>query len=209
MRLQFLPSDNPVTNYPTKNPRDEVFKVLKKAFTGVMLLMCLAYSTTALSAAGRDPYKYFFDESWGNFQDELKNAREQGKQGILIFFEMDECPFCHRMKETVLNQPKVQAYFKKYFLNFAVDIEGDVEVTDFQGHSMTQKDFAFKSNRVRATPVFAFYDLTGKRVMRYTGATNGVQEFMWLGEYVVNGDYKKMPFTKYKREKRSTALNKL
>jgi thioredoxin-related protein len=181
--------------------------LLKKSVVCVFLFMCLIYSGTAVSSGGRDPYKYFFDETWGNFQEELQNARNQGKQGILIFFEMDECPFCHRMKETVLNQPKVQAFFKKHFLNFSVDIEGDLPVTDFKGQTMTQKDFAFKSNRVRATPVFAFYDLTGKRVMRFTGATNGVDEFMLLGQYVVDGEYDKMPFTKYKREKRSAALN--
>ena len=183
------------------------FVTLKKPLLGLLLLICLIYSGTALSAGGRDPYEYFFDDTWGNFHEELQNARNQGKQGILIFFEMDECPFCHRMKETVLNQPEVQAYFKAHFLNFAVDIEGDLDVTDFDGQAMKQKDFAFKINRVRATPVFAFYDLTGKRVVRFTGATSGVEEFMWLGEYVVNSEYEKMPFTKYKREKKSASLN--
>ncbi len=171
----------------------------------LIFFLSLGYSSVAMSAGGRDPYKYFFDESWGNFSEELDHAREKGKKGILIFFEMDECPFCHRMKETVLNQPQVQAYFKEHFINISVDIEGEVEITDFEGHSMSQKDFAFKINRVRATPVFAFYDLQGERIVRFTGATNGVEEFMWLGEYVVSGEYKNMPFTKYKREKKSTA----
>lgn len=170
------------------------------------VIVCLFCSgivaDNALAAGGRDPYKYFFDETWGDFSEELARAKEEGKTGVLLFFEMDECPFCHRMKETVLNQPEVQAYFKKHFLNFSVDIEGDLEITDFKGNKMTQKDFAFKDNRVRATPVFAFFDLTGDRVVRYTGATSGVDEFMWLGEYVVNGVYKKMPFTKYKRQKK-------
>ena len=71
-------------------------------------------------------------------------------------FEMDECPFCHRMKTTILNQPEVQAYFREHFLIFPVDIEGDVEITDFSGATTTMKDFAFKQYRVRATPVFAF-----------------------------------------------------
>jgi thioredoxin-related protein len=109
------------------------------------------------------------------------------------------------MKETVLNQPEVQAYFREHFLNFSVDIEGDVEITDFEGNAMKQKDFAFKKNRVRATPVFAFYDLSGERIVRYTGATNGVEEFMWLGEFVVNGEYKNSRFAKYKREKKKAA----
>lgn len=157
------------------------------------------------AAAGKDPYTYFFNETWGNFSEELEKARAEGKKGILIFFELDECPFCHRMKNTVLNQPEVQKYFRERFLNFNVDIEGDVEMTDFQGATMLQKDFAFKVNRVRATPVFAFYDLEGKQVVRYTGATSSIEEFFWLGEYAAEGHYKKMNFTKYKRQKRKAA----
>jgi thioredoxin-related protein len=58
---------------------------------------------------------------------------------------------------------------------------------------------------VRATPVFLFYDLDGNQVARYTGATSGVDEFLWLGEYVVDGGYRDMPFTKYKRNRRQQA----
>ncbi len=157
--------------------------------------------TCAQAAPERDPYKYFFDQSLGDFTEELARAKAEGKQGVMLFFEMDDCPFCHRMKTTVLNQPEVQAYYRKHFLSFPVDVEGDVEITDFQGRTYTQKNFAEKVNRVRATPVFAFYDLQGRQVARYTGATSGVAEFMLLGEYVADGHYKEMPFTKYKREK--------
>jgi len=90
---------------------------------------------TCVWAEARDPGEYFFDQTFGDFSEELVNAREQGKQGILIMFEMDECPFCHRMKATVLNQLEVQDYFKQHFLIFSVDIEGDVEIIDFQGRA--------------------------------------------------------------------------
>jgi thioredoxin-related protein len=84
-----------------------------------------------------------------------------------------------------------------------VDVEGDVEITDFEGRSMPSKDFAFKVNNVRATPVMAFYDLDGKQVMRYTGATRDKQEFLLLTEFVEKGLYKQMRFTRYKRERQS------
>ena len=84
----------------------------------ITLLMCMFTQTTAVAAAGKDPYKYFFNETWGDFKEELANAREEGKKGILIFFEMDECPFCHYMKMNVLNQPEVQDFYRKNFLNF-------------------------------------------------------------------------------------------
>jgi len=154
------------------------------------------------AAGGKDPYKYFFNETFGNLQEELQRAKAEGKKGVLVFFEMDECPFCHRMKETVLNQPEVQEYFRKYFINISIDIEGDVEISDFEGQPISQKQFAVKVNRVRATPVFGFYDLEGNQVVRYTGATSSVQEFMWLGEFFVSGEYKNGKFSNYKREKK-------
>lgn len=153
-------------------------------------------------AAGNDAYTHFFNETFGDFSEELANAKAGGKKGVLIFFEMDECPFCHYMKKNVLNQPEVQAYYRERFLSFAVDIEGDIEMTDFQGNVTTQKSWAEK-NRVAATPVIAFFDLEGKPVHRYTGRTSGKEEFLWMGEYVADGIYRSMPFTRFKREKKS------
>ena len=165
-----------------------------------LLWIGLLLGSLAQAEGSRDPLEYFFDQTFGDFPDELVRAREEGKRGILLFFEMDDCPFCHRMKQTVLNQPRVQDFYHERFLSFVVDVGGDVEITDFTGAAMSQKDFAFKENRVRATPVFQFYDLDGQPVARFTGATSGVEEFLLLGEYVAEGHYKGMPFTRYKRE---------
>lgn len=166
----------------------------------VIVLLLLLWAGAAQAVTGKDPYTHFFHETWGQFQEELEKARAEGKKGILLFFELDECPFCHRMKSTVLNQPEVQAYFREHFLIFNVDIEGDVEMTDFNGKVTTQKHFSEKDNRVRATPVFVFYDLQGEPIVRYTGATSGVDEFLLLGEFVAQEIYKQMTFTKYKRQ---------
>ena len=162
----------------------------------------------AENAVPRDPATHFFNESWGDYQEELQNAREQGKHGIMIFFEMDECPFCHYMKTNVLNQPEVQEYFRKNFLLFALDIEGDVEITNLHGKQIRQKDFAFREHRVRATPVIVFFDLDGNPIYRHTGRTAGVEEFMWMGEYVAKGIYKKQSFVRYKKVRRKEKQNK-
>jgi len=170
-----------------------------------LLSMAFLGANAAAVAADlpRDPEQYFFDTTLGDFTEELATARSEGKKGIMLFFEEASCPFCHRMKTTVFNQPNVQEYFKKNFLIFSVDTKSGAEVTDFQGHQTTQKGlFAKIAHNRGATPVMAFFDLNGKLVVRYTGATSGVQEFMWLGQYAADGLYKKLPFTKYKREKR-------
>lgn len=166
------------------------------------LLWLLLLLPLAATAEFRDPDTHFFDDTFGDFQEELARAREEGKQGIFIFFELTECPFCHYMRQHVLSDPRVQAYYREHFLNFAVDIEGDVEITDFQGNPTTQKAFA-SANRVRATPVLAFFDLDGKRVARYTGRTSGVEEFLLLGRYVAEGHYRTTSFNRFKRAQRS------
>jgi thioredoxin-related protein len=180
----------------------------------VLCLVVFVFSITCAQAATpRDPYQYFFEQNLGDLSEELDIARDDGKKGVFVFFEMDECPFCHRMKKTVLNQPDIQDYFKEHFHSIAIDVEGDVEMVDFEGNEMTQKEFASK-NRVRATPVMAFYDLEGNQVVKYTGAASGVEEFRWLAEYYMDGIYKTkgkngrpIKFSKYKRYRK--AQNKI
>jgi len=170
-----------------------------------MLAAALLVSQVAWAAETRESGA-FFDETFGDFQDELANAREEGKTGILLMFEMDDCPFCHRMKREVLNRADVQDYYHEHFLVFSVDTEGDLEITDFAGETTTQKDFALKQFRVRATPVFQFVDLDGQPIKRgrFTGATRDAAEFLALGEYVVGGHYADDSFTVYKRSRTSS-----
>ena len=175
---------------------------MRTILRNVLLIAVSLFTVNVVAETARDPHDYFFNETFGDFSEELVNAREQGKQGVMLFFEMDECPFCHWMKVNVLNDPAVQSYYREHFLLFPVDIEGDVEITNFAGVSMSQKDFSFKENRVRATPVIAFYDLDGKQVHRHTGRTSDTGEFMLMGKFVAEGHYNKTRFTRYKRDQR-------
>ena len=174
-------------------------------FISLLMIMLGLPFTLQASEAPRDPYEYFFNESFGDYSEELATAKEEGKKAVMVFFEMDDCPFCHRMKTTIMNQPEVQAYFRERFLIFAHDIEGDVEIVDFDGNETTQKDYAVKVHRVRATPVIAFFDLKGNRIVRYIGSTYSAEEFKWLADFVADGHYKTTKFTKYKRARKKAA----
>lgn len=168
--------------------------MLQRFFVALLLLI----SSTFTLAETRD-VQGFFDQNLGDFKAELATAQKEGKQGILLMYELEDCPFCHRMKETILNQSEVQDYYRKHFLIFSVDINGDNALVDFSGKETTEKKFAAEQ-RVRATPVFAFYALDGKPMARFTGAAKDVGEFMLLGRYVAEGAWKSMPFAKYKQQ---------
>jgi len=150
-------------------------------------------------AETRDAQQYFFDAKMGDFKSELATAKKEGKKGVLIMFELDDCPFCFRMKQTILNQPEVQDYYHQHFLIYPIDLKGDVAMVDFKGKQTTEKAFGLEQ-RIYGTPVFDFYDLDGNRVTRFPGAAKDVNEFLLLGRYVVEGAYATMPFAKYKRQ---------
>lgn len=152
------------------------------------------------SAETRDPATFFFQPKFGDLQADLKEARRQGKSGIFLFFEQDACPFCERMKTTILNQSDVQDALRKQFLIFPIDVNGDTELTTFSGKTTTEKAFAFE-HRVRATPTLLFFDLDGKLVARHTGPTRDKAELLLLGRYVAEGQYASEPFAKYKQGK--------
>lgn len=151
-------------------------------------------------AETRDPNNHFFQPKFGDFQAELDVAKQQGKKGIFMFFEMDECPFCERMRATILNQSEVQDAYRAQFLLYSMDVNGDTEMSDFQGKRTTEKAFAL-SHRVRATPTLLFFGLDGKLITRHTGPTKDPAEFLLLGKYVAEGAYATQPFTKYKQGK--------
>ena len=163
------------------------------------LVLILSLWMNFAHAEVRDPQTHFFMPKLGDFQEELGVARSEGKAGVLIMFEMEECPFCYRMKGTVLNRPEVQDWYRKHFLIYAMDVKGDAAMTDFKGKSTTEKAFSLEQ-RARATPTFVFFDLDGNSVTRFTGATQTADEFLLLGKYVVEGTYKSMPFNVYKRQ---------
>lgn len=165
-----------------------------------LLIAFFLFFSVSAWAETRDPANHFFQPKFGDLQADLQEAKKQGKQGIFLFFEMDDCPFCERMKTTILNQADVQDAFRSKFLLYSIDINGDTEMTDFQGKDTTEKAFAF-AQRVRATPVLMFFDLDGKPVARHTGPTKDKAEFLLLGRYVAEGAYATQPFVKYKQGK--------
>ena len=160
----------------------------------IMLFALPAWAET------RDPATHFFQPKFGDLQADLQEAKKQGKKGIFLFFEMDDCPFCARMKSTILNQADAQDAYRANFLLYPIDVNGDTELTDFQDNSTTEKAFAF-AHQVRATPTLLFFDLDGKLVARHTGPTKDKAEFMLLGQYVAEGAYASQPFVTYKQGK--------
>jgi len=190
----------PVTQSRNVNGKEwlsALYKMLLLLMLGVPTIVCAEENT----GQTRDSHDYFFNQSFNNLQEEAEIAREEGKSGIFVMFSEPSCPWCAKMRSTVLNQIPVQEYYRKHFRILDLDTRGDTVMIDFNGKEISEKDFSLKVNRVRGTPVFIFYDLDGNKLLRYTGATKTAEEFMWIGEFIVDGAYKDKKFAIYKQER--------
>ncbi|MCZ7597612.1 MAG: thioredoxin family protein [Gammaproteobacteria bacterium] len=132
-----------------------------KSFVFSIFLAVLSVAPANVAAEElRDPAD-FFDQTFGDLGEDADEAREEGKIGVLVMFETEDCPWCKRMKETVLNRVVVQDLYRRSFRIVSLNTEGDTTIVDFTGNAIVEKDFALKHNRVRATP--------GVRVLRSRG----------------------------------------
>lgn len=161
----------------------------------LLLILGLLSALPALSNSA------MFDQHFNDYSENLSDAQDANKDGIFVFFFMDDCPFCQKMERQVLNQPKVIEYFKTHFLNYKINTESDLELVDFEGNDTVERIFAKRHNRIGATPVLAFFDLKGNRVVRRTGFANQ-DDFLLLAKYMVEKAYLKEKFVRYKRKHR-------
>jgi thioredoxin-related protein len=166
---------------------------LRRALAALALLCALA------PAAAAD-WEAFFEPSFGDLRVEAAETKKTGKQALVLMYHFDECPYCVRMKREVLSRPEVRAYYQRHFRAIAIDTRGALDVTDFDGRTMPEKEFA-RAIGVRATPTFQFYGAHGRLLAEHRGALYDPAEFTLLGEYVASGAYRNASFAAYKQSK--------
>ena len=100
------------------------------------------------------------------------------------------------MIQYVFNQRSVQDWYGERFVSISIDLHGDVEIKDFNGVSLSTKNFS-KQRNVFVTPVIAFIDLNGEEIYRHVGMIKTAQEFLLLGKFVEDGQYRNMDYDRF------------
>lgn len=140
----------------------------------------LAATVRAGEIQTRDPDQHFFEQSFTDLREELDIAEQEDKLGLLLFFEMDGCPYCAKMRRTVLNQPVVQDWYRKYFRSISINVELVTEATDFVGNETTEKQLAIDYG-VFSTPTIIFFDRRGNEVYRHNRMIESGEDLIDLG----------------------------
>ena len=194
----------------TRSQRFGLNMTVRTTFTclPIALVIFVAGISYAATPDTRNPREFFFTQTFGDLPEEMQVAVDDGKLGMLLFFEAEDCGYCRRMLKQVFNQRSVQDWYTERFVNIAVDVFGDVEIKDFDGITLPSKVFA-DQRRIFATPVVSFIDPNGIEIYRHFGMIKTPEEFLLLGQYIEDKHYYDTEFEVFMRSQGSPVSDEI
>ncbi|SPF82047.1 thioredoxin family protein [Pseudoprimorskyibacter insulae] len=126
-----------------------------KAWIGAVAATLLAMPVWAATIGDDGLHKEpWFRDTFKDLREDLDEANAEGKR-LVLFFEQRGCIYCKKMHEEVFSDPEVSQYIEDNYFAVQLNLHGDIEVIDFDGESLSEKDLAQKW-RVLFTPNIIF-----------------------------------------------------
>ena len=93
-------------------------------------------------------------ETFKDLSEDLAEANAEGKR-LLIMVEQRGCIYCTKMHEEVYPDPAIDQLIRDHYFVVQINLFGDVEVTDFDGTVLPEKEMATRWG-VMFTPTMIF-----------------------------------------------------
>jgi thioredoxin-related protein len=94
-------------------------------------------------------------ETFKDLREDHADAVAEGKT-LLVMIEQRGCIYCTKMHEEVYPTPVIDAALREDFYVIQINMFGDVEVTDFDGTTLPEKDMVRRWN-AQFTPTLMFF----------------------------------------------------
>jgi thioredoxin-related protein len=138
-----------------------------------------------------------------DLRDNLSDAGEEGKLGVMLFFTTEGCSYCHRFLETSLSDEAIVERLRAHFDVLGLEIFSDAELTAPDGASMPVKAFAERQG-VQFAPSLLFFGTNGEPLLRLTGYY-APERFARVLDYLIAGAHARQPFHDWERERLASA----
>ena len=127
---------------------------MKHLLAGALaLMMALPAGATELGDDGLHKTPWMRD-TFKDLREDLAEASAEGKR-LVLFFEQRGCIYCTKMHQEVFPRPEIDSYIAENFFVVQLNLHGDIEVTDLDGESLSEKEMARKW-RVMFPPTIMF-----------------------------------------------------
>lgn len=185
---------------------------MKPCSVFLLALAILALGQVPASAASDPPapgevreaiHPDWFKESLLDLQADLREARDAGKTGVLVYFGTRSCSYCHALLTTTFARPDLVERLLAGFDVIGLEVLSDVEVTDFQGRPLWAKDFAVQE-KAPFTPTLVFYGEDGQVLLRLVGYVPP-ERFSLVLDYLQEGRYEHQGLRAYLAERETAS----
>lgn len=147
----------------------------------------------------------WFKESFLELADDVDEAQQNNKH-VLLFFHLDECPYCEHMVKN-FDKPFLKQFIQQNFDVIAINIRGDKEVALNENEILTEKEFAIKVG-VQYTPTIVFLNQKNETVARTNGYRKP-EKFKKILEYVSSKTYENSTLAAYIERTKKTGSYQL
>ncbi|WP_323763888.1 thioredoxin family protein [Marinovum sp.] len=108
------------------------------------LLVALPLMTAAAELGDDGLHKTpWMRDTFKDLREDLAEANAEGKR-LALFFEQRGCIYCDKMHEEVFPRPEITRMIEDNYFVVQLNLHGDIEVTDFDGETLSEKDMARK-----------------------------------------------------------------
>jgi thioredoxin-related protein len=141
-------------------------------------------------------YPEWFKNSFLDLNEDLSEALENGKTGLIVYFGQKNCAYCEALMQVNFGREKdIVEYTRRHFDVVAIDIWGDREVTNLQGEVLSEKKYA-EREEANFTPSLIFYGKDAAELLQLRGYYTPYKLRAAL-EYVVDGYFKQETLRDY------------
>jgi thioredoxin-related protein len=119
---------------------------------------CAIFAATTLTAEIGDDGLHktsWMRDTFKDLSEDLAEANAEGKR-LMIIVEQRGCIYCKKMHEEVFTVPEVNDYIEENFFVVQINMFGDVEVTDFDGTTLAEKDMVKRWGALFTPSIYFF-----------------------------------------------------
>ncbi|RUS59646.1 thioredoxin [Pseudorhodobacter sp. E13] len=129
---------------------------MTRLFTLLAMVFALALPVSAADLGDDGLHKpAWLRDTFKDLSEDLAEANATGKR-LLVIWEQRGCIYCTKMHEEVFPDPKIEALISENYFVVQMNLFGDVEVTDFDGTTLPEKEMAQRWGVV-FTPTMMFF----------------------------------------------------
>ncbi len=102
-------------------------------------------------------------DTFKDLTEDLQEANDEGKR-LMVMIEQRGCIYCKKMHEEVFSVPDVAQYIEDNYFVVQINMFGDVEVTDFDGTTLSEKEMTRRWGALFTPSIYFFPEEVGEEV---------------------------------------------